>query len=86
MKIFSTKTENNGQVKRKVRLLLRKLGTTEHNRFVDFILPKKTIDLDFSETIRAQHNLVLQTLEIPKHSQGQPARFSNVCSIGEQAL
>ena len=37
---------------KKVRLLLRKLGTTEHNRFVDFILPKKTTDLDFSETIK----------------------------------
>ena len=36
---------------KKVRLLLRKLGTTEHNRFVDFILPKKTTDLDFSEII-----------------------------------
>ena len=33
-----------------VHLLLRKLGTTEHNRFVDFILPKKTTD--FSETIK----------------------------------
>ena len=52
IKIFSTKTVNNVQVKKKVRLLLRKLGTTEHNRFVDFILPKKTTDLDFSETIK----------------------------------
>ena len=43
---------NNGPVKKKVRQLLRKLGTTEHNRFVDFILPKKTIDLDFSETFK----------------------------------
>ena len=38
--------------KKKVRLLLRKLGTTEYNRFVDFILSKKTTDLDFSETIK----------------------------------
>ena len=38
--------------KKKVRLLLRKLGTTEHNRFIAFILPKKTTDLDFSETIK----------------------------------
>ena len=37
---------------KKVRLRLRKLGTTEHNRFVEFILPKKTTDLDFSETIK----------------------------------
>ena len=43
---------NNDPVKKKVRLLLRKLGTTEHNRFLDFILPKKTTDLDFSETIK----------------------------------
>ena len=27
--------------KKKVRLLLRKLGTVEHNKFVDCILPKK---------------------------------------------
>ena len=26
---------------KKVRLLLRKLGTVEHNKFVDYILPKK---------------------------------------------
>ena len=26
---------------KKVRLLLRKLGTTENSRFVDFILPQK---------------------------------------------
>ena len=38
--------------KKKVGLLLRKLGTTKHNRFVDFILPKKTTDLDFSEIIK----------------------------------
>ena len=35
-----------------VRLLLRKLGITKHNRLVDFILPKKTTGLDFSVTIR----------------------------------
>ena len=38
--------------KRKIPLLLRKMGTTEHYRFVDFILPKKTTDLDFLETIK----------------------------------
>ena len=38
--------------KKKVRLLLRKLGTTEHSRFLHFILPKKTTDLDFSETFK----------------------------------
>ena len=41
MKILSTLT-----------VLLRKLGTPEHNWFVDFILPKKTTDLGFSETIK----------------------------------
>ena len=35
---------------KKVRLLLGKLATTEQNRFVEFILPKKTTNLDFSET------------------------------------
>ena len=39
--------------KKKVHLLLRKLGTTEHSRFVDFILPaKKTMDLEFSERVK----------------------------------
>ena len=63
-----------------------------NNRFVDFILPKKTTDLDFSETFKllselfGPNNLVPQTLEMPKHIQGQSARFPNVCSIGEQAL
>ena len=33
----------------KARLLLRKLGQTEHNRFLDLILLKPTRDLDFSE-------------------------------------
>ena len=28
------------------------MGTTEHNRFVDFILPKKTTNLDFSNTTK----------------------------------
>ena len=28
---------------KKVRLLLRKLGTVEHNKFVDYILPKKNL-------------------------------------------
>ena len=37
--------------RKKVHLLLRKLGTTEHSRFVDFIL-KKTIDLEFSEIVK----------------------------------
>ena len=32
---------------KKVRLLLRKLGTVEHNKFVDYILPKKLANLAF---------------------------------------
>ena len=36
---------------KKVQLLLRKLGTVEHNKFVDYILPKKTCELGFLETV-----------------------------------
>ena len=54
--------------KKKVLLLLRRLGTTEDNRFVDFILPKKITDFDFSEIIK-----LLSELFVPEHSQGQPA-------------
>ena len=36
---------------KKIRLLLSKLGANEHNKFTDFILPKKTRDLKFHETI-----------------------------------
>nr|CAH8866294.1 unnamed protein product [Trichobilharzia regenti] len=35
----------------KVRLLLRKLGTVEHNRYVNFILPKNPRELSFDETV-----------------------------------
>ena len=79
--------------KKRVNLLLRKLGKTEHNRFVDFILPKKTTDFDFSETIKVLSeqfgpNTTLlhkrwKCLNIVKVNQ---RRFSKVCSVGEQAL
>lgn len=36
---------------KKLRLLLRKLGTTEHSKFVDYILPRKTSDLTFVEAV-----------------------------------
>ena len=52
--IFNVGWEQWPILKKKVRLLLRKLGTTLGNMkstFVDFILPKKTTDLDFSKTI-----------------------------------
>ncbi|GAA50209.1 hypothetical protein CLF_104235, partial [Clonorchis sinensis] len=36
----------------RVRLLLRKLGTTEHTRYSNFILPKNTRDLTFEKTVQ----------------------------------
>ena len=35
-----------------VLLLLRKQGTVEYNKFVDYILPKKTCELRFLETVK----------------------------------
>lgn len=35
----------------KVRLLMRKLGTAEHERFVSFIMPKAPKDFTFEETV-----------------------------------
>ena len=37
---------------KKVRALLRKLGTTEHTKFVNYILPCKTSELTFTETVK----------------------------------
>ena len=37
---------------KKVQLLRRKLGTVEHNTFVDYILQKKTCELGFLETVK----------------------------------
>ena len=34
-------------MQKKVRLLLRMLGTVEHNKFVDYILPKNLANLAF---------------------------------------
>ena len=42
---------------KKTRLLLRKLETTEHNEFVYFILPRKTSELSFDETVKLQTEL-----------------------------
>ena len=36
---------------KKVHLLLRKLGTTEYRKFVNYILPKKS-ELEFSEAVK----------------------------------
>ena len=38
--------------RKKVRLLLRKLGTVAHNKFVDYILPKKTCEVGFLKTVK----------------------------------
>ncbi|XP_052895599.1 uncharacterized protein LOC128302787 [Anopheles moucheti] len=35
----------------KVRLMLRKLGTAEHDRFLSFILPHRPSDFSFEETV-----------------------------------
>ena len=37
---------------KEVRLLLQKLGTVEHNKFVDYISQKKTCKLGFLETVK----------------------------------
>ena len=37
---------------KKVCLLLRKLGTTAYSKFVDYILPKKTSELEFFEAVK----------------------------------
>ena len=37
---------------KKVHLLLRKLGTVEHAKFVNYILPKKPNDLTFIEAVQ----------------------------------
>ena len=47
----------------KVRLLLQKLGAIEHNKFVDYIIPKKTSELTFDETVNT-----LMELYCPKTS------------------
>ena len=36
----------------KVRLLLRRLGTLEYNKYVNFILPQNPRDLSFNETVQ----------------------------------
>ncbi|TNN14656.1 hypothetical protein EWB00_001990, partial [Schistosoma japonicum] len=36
----------------KVRVLLRKLGTMEHGRYSNFILPKNPRDFSFDETVQ----------------------------------
>ena len=50
MKISILPTVPIGLMQKKVWILLRKLGTVE-NKFVDYILPKKTCELGFLETV-----------------------------------
>ena len=42
-------TARTGLIKRR---LLRKLETTEHDKFVEFILPRKTSELSFGESVK----------------------------------
>lgn len=41
----------------KVRLLLRKLNTVEHERYVNYILPKKPREITFEETVKSLKKL-----------------------------
>ncbi|XP_055604914.1 uncharacterized protein K02A2.6-like [Uranotaenia lowii] len=41
----------------KVRLLLRKIGTSEHDRYTSYILPKAPKDVSFSETVTRMKSL-----------------------------
>ena len=50
--------------KKKIRLLLTKLGTNEHNKFTNFILPKKTRDLKFNEAIELLRELSNPSLSL----------------------
>lgn len=49
---------------KKIRLLLRKLGTVEHNKFTDYILPKKTKELTFNETVELLKELFSPRLSL----------------------
>ena len=60
--LFKIDCENWSDTK-KVRLLLSKLGSLEHGKFVDFILPKKTRELAFEQTVK-----LLQELFSPRTS------------------
>ena len=49
---FFSIDSKNWSDQKKTRLLLRKLETAEHNKFLDFILPRKTSELSFDETVK----------------------------------
>ncbi|KER31390.1 hypothetical protein T265_02308 [Opisthorchis viverrini] len=72
----------------KVRLLLRKLGTPEHERFTNFILPKLPRDLSFDETVRtlsqifgdqtSMFNIRYQCLKLAKKDDDDFITFAGV--------
>ena len=49
---------------KKVRLLLRKLGTIEYSKFVDYISTKKTSELEFSEAVKLLSELFSPNLQL----------------------
>ena len=57
MKISILPTMSIELMQKNVLQLLRKLGTMEHNKFVDYIIPKKTCELGFLETVKLQSEL-----------------------------
>ena len=48
--------------KKKVRLLLRKLGSAEHDRYSNYILPKRPCDYNFAETVEILNKNLVSTL------------------------
>lgn len=48
----------------KVRTLLHKLGTTEHDKYVNFILPKVARDFTFDETIKTLTQMFGETTSL----------------------
>ena len=50
--LYNIDCSNWSDQKKKVRLLLSKLGAAEHNKFGDYNLPQKTSDLTSTETIK----------------------------------
>ena len=61
--LFTVDWENWTNAK-KVRLLLRKLGTTEYSKFIDYILPKKTSELEFTEAVKLLSELFSPNLTL----------------------
>ena len=54
--LFTVECEDLTHAK-KVCLLFRELGITEYSKFVDYILPKKTSELEFSEAVKLPSEL-----------------------------